>query len=125
MFPSFIALATFHLSCSLFTLYDAGVAGRTGIGHVLRTCAWPQVKWHVLANALSWMVLRDAPRSPMPVSGPTVAQFVLEVVACYLVGDFLIYWLVVRLYCIICIYINPKVNRGTSGSTTGCTRSLG
>jgi sterol desaturase/sphingolipid hydroxylase (fatty acid hydroxylase superfamily) len=96
MFPSVVALTSYHAVCWGFTLWDLW-RGREGVDHVIRTCAWPQIKWHVIVNGVSWALMRHAlgeegMTAVLPNEAPAVATFALEVAGCYVVGDFFMYW---------------------------------
>jgi len=96
MYPSVVALASYHAICWAFTLRD-WARGREGVAHTLRTCAWPQFKWHMIVNTASWLLMLrvlgdEAMTATLPDRAPSLVRFAFELVGCYLVGDCLMYW---------------------------------
>ena len=90
LFPSFVALFTFHTTCLVYTVIDIG-RKRVPLGDICH-CAFWQLAAHGVANAVSvWMVGTDTIRA-LPEAAPDAWVFVRDLAACFVVGDFLIYW---------------------------------
>jgi len=91
LFVSVVALASFHVFCALHSLDDVIRLRRSGVGQTLLYCALPQLVMHIVANTLVWHLFAFE-RTPLPDAAPSVAAFLADLLACYVVGDFLIYW---------------------------------
>jgi len=90
LFPSLIALGSFHFHCWMFTLYDGLVLKRRGVATMLWECALPQTLAHAFLNTVSFMAFHA--QRELPEKAPSVNDFVFGLLMCYFVGDFLIYW---------------------------------
>lgn len=90
LFPSIVALTSFHLHCWVFTLYDYFVLKRDGIKQMLYECALPQTVIHLILNTASFIYIDK--RIELPEDAPTLVEFLLGLIGCFIVGDFLIYW---------------------------------
>jgi sterol desaturase/sphingolipid hydroxylase (fatty acid hydroxylase superfamily) len=97
LFPTVLGLFSFFISCSLFTIKDLRRKAENKINpdvwpnkRQLLRAALPQLLIYIGGNALGWHL---APWTvPIPAAAPTVARLALEVVFCFLLSDFLIYW---------------------------------
>jgi len=89
MFPSLVAMGSFHFHCWLFTLYDALILKRPGVRNMLYECALPQTIAHGILNALTFYFVTT--RTDLPVKAPSAVEFFRDLVLCYGIGDFFIY----------------------------------
>ena len=90
LFPSLVALTSFHLHCLLFTCYDYFVLKREGIPKMIYDCALPQFVTHLVLNAISFSVINT--RIELPKRAPKLDEFLFDLSCCYIIGDFFIYW---------------------------------
>lgn len=97
LFPTVIGLVSFVVTCLFFTVKDLRRQAANKVNsdvwptkEQLLRAAIPQLIIYFGGNLLGW---RLAPfRLPMPAEAPTVTRLLVEIVFCFLVSDFLIYW---------------------------------
>ena len=93
LFPSLVALGSFHLFCALHTVDDLWRLQRAGVWDTLVHCAVPQFAAHMVVNTAAWLVLANVLEpNVLPILAPSPAEFAGGLLGCYIVGDFLIYW---------------------------------
>ncbi|MEM7157896.1 MAG: sterol desaturase family protein [Myxococcota bacterium] len=97
LFPAWLGLASFTLTCLYFSYKDLRRDTRTKIDPTrwpslqdMRKAAIPQLGIYIGANAIStWAFPRFV---DLPTEAPSLLRLGLELIACLLISDFLIYW---------------------------------
>jgi sterol desaturase/sphingolipid hydroxylase (fatty acid hydroxylase superfamily) len=96
LFPSFVALSSFHVCCICFSIWD-WKQNRKELPTILFKCALPQIIAHIIVNSLSFYVIEYYLQIPRDLAiyqreAPSIQQFIIELILCYIIGDFFIYW---------------------------------
>lgn len=97
LFPAWVGLASFTLTCLYFTVKDLRRDASTKIDPTrwpsaqdMRRAAIPQLVVYVGANALAtWAMPHHV---DLPALAPSLPGLLLEVALCLVISDFLIYW---------------------------------